>query len=956
MSYRQRRKTSRLELTICHSSALIYAGELDAAIEKLDEIKDFKNLSFKNLNELAILIDQIADRLIVDDIKKAISFISNNRDVILSYIDTEDSNESVKDRLEGLLFIEKMHTGRSGETFCAGGIAVSESYYRKYSKEKKNGLFEMMAYNRIAERVKRHDFSGFTNDALTEHSQRLAERAKAGEGRSTIIPEAFALVSEAGFRVLGYRHHQMQYVGAAVMLDSKIAEILNGEGKTYTITLVAYVNSLYHSKTLVVDSSKYLTKRNYNWMLGVYELLGVKTDYLCSRKGGSVLLEESEAKIVYTDWDSLAFSVIYDEQAILEKPIRLSDFSAIIDEVDNTLIDNVNTAITISGADKNTSDYVNKCMIAYKVAENVKGNKAYYSTNRYGTVFLTREIRPLIEDAFKVDYENIAHATEINLAEKLVEQALYYTTLVEGKDFFVKGGIIYRENRTNGMLCETSQLAGLYISLANNLPSSRYSSSLSQRPSTYNTTYVYGIFSQMGALCGTSATVCSFKQELKDIYGLDVIAIPPTLPIKRIDSTVGLYIRKEDKNSDIISMIAEKYKTGQPILLIAESIKESVKFSDKLEEMGIEHTVINGLNAEKSPEIFAKAGAFGSVVIATQLANRGIDIKLGGDPQRMTIFDLVENGVDISDIDKIMYRIPTEEIKATKLYQSYIASLERNKALVAANKNAVIEAGGLCVISTSIHEDMRVEQQIRGRAGRQGDVGESYIFMSMDDSFFKTHLRDIKSWLVKTIPNLSEAYILDSSILSRSIESVKRKVHHAIFSRMKNETSMCKRIDESKKKVFDLKYGIIDGSVTLDELSRIWSRNESNINSVKAISEGNANKAALSVLAVKNHNPERFDNIEVQNASNGLFETVRLCIAESQLSEELKKYIFARLTSGLIENHLTEMSEAQEIYNASAVKNTDKILDDMYKKSLQKHLENAIDIWVIACLRDYKKH
>ena len=449
--------------------------------------------------------------------------------------------------------------------------------------------------------------------------------------------------------------------------------------------------------------------------------------------------------------------------------------------------------------------------------------------------------------------------------------------------------------------------------------------------------------------------VCSFKKEFKDIYNLDVVAIPTVLPIKRVDQTVGVFVTRRDKNDSILNLISEKYQYQQPIVLIVESIKESVEFSTMLNKLGIKHTLLNALNSEKSPEVFANAGTYGSVVIATQLANRGIDIKLGGDAERMTIFNLVESGIDVSGIDQIAYRLPSDEIKSSELYRKYSALLEKNKAIVSFNKNKVIEAGGLCVISTTMYFDMRTEQQIRGRAGRQGEVGESYVFISMEDDLMVKALgKLLKSRLLQNM--VKGVPIIDSHIMKRSIEFFKNQVHHDTFAKMRNATDLSIRKDKSKNEIFKLKYGISDETVTFDDLIKIWCKNDVNIKSAQEIANGNIRNATPSMLFLWKRYTELFADLNSQNISEKLFEIAGLHVSETPLSKSYKILLFIFELSNALSLHLTEMDDAETMYGSMNIKNSNTYFDDLYSKNLTNHISDAIDRWLIKLeKRRYKK-
>ena len=932
---------SKIELDFYHAKALANALQLDEAIEKYESIKSIEGTD----PYLLILINTISSRLTSTDFSRAVSFISDNKDLIEKHINSEETNESDREDLRYLLFLCDMDV--EGEVgFTDGGIISDASYYQRYSKDKKNNIFAMRAYENLASKARRYDFSGASNEELLQRASALRSRAEKGESKNIIIPEAFALVSEAGYRVLGFRHHQVQYVGAAAMLDGKIAEILNGEGKTYTITLVAFVNSLYSKKTFVIDSSKYLTKRNFNWMLGIYELLGVKTGYSCYYGEMPKLIEDDGIKIIYTDLITLGFSMLSNELSLTHKPMELSRFSIIIDEADSVLIDSAEQSISFVSDERDTSDTAKKFINIYKLVTKIKNNGEYYSTDKNGRINLNREITQLIESTFNLSYENLAQVNECKRIEELIIQILHITNFERDKDFFIRNGNIYRENKSTGVLYEVNAQKGLIIALENHLPYEKYMYELARKRGTTNLTYVYSIIRSFGTICGTSATVCSFKKEFQDLYSLDVVAIPPALPIKRQDMTVGIYVTIQDKKEDILELIVEKQANLQPILLIVEDISESAEFSSYLDSIRIKHTVINGLNSEKSPEIFASAGMPGSVVIATKVANRGVDIKLGGDAERMTLLELIENGVDVTDIDKIAYRVPTEKVKASELYSVYSSTLAKNKLIAAANKKAVIAAGGLCVISTAADRDLRIEQQIRGRAGRQGDVGESYIFISMEDSAFGTEISRIKEMGIWSAINTDSLRCLQSPILTKSIENFRNNMHHKTFSGMTNATAVSKRVEKSKKKLLELKNGLVDGTLSLNDVLAIWCKNEDNVSSARNISLGNTQNATPAVYKIWQSVPEYFEGVTQKNASERLLNAAYAYVEKFSRLEDARDQKLAIILKFALADHLTEMQDAEDTYNAINIKNSDKFFDKMYSESLAKHITNAISYWL----------
>ena len=950
-------------------------GDVDGAIEGCREIG---TIGLKNYEaDMLVVLDTVVNALLLAERRAdACDLVEQYRELLEEYRDRSDSTEGTKRLCESLLAqLEIDRLMREGK-LAAGGTAISESYYQRYAAEKKNGLFTMMAYNRVADGVKRFDFSSCTDEELAAHTARLRARAEGGEDKKKLAPEAFALVSEAGYRTLGYRHHRPQYLGAAAMLDGKIAEILNGEGKTYTIALVAYVNSLYHDQTFVIDDSPYLTERNYKWMRGIFTLLGVTVGHMMSQKTWRE--NKTDARIVYTDLATLGFDRLHRERSDDPSDRRdLSRCSAIVDEADVILVESAKKPIIIPDIVYHDFDRSGICAKAYQLAMDIKDDPQYCTVDG-ARVRFERAFYPLLEETFGIGADQIDRMEETVKLEQTVRLAIYCVTRKRGTDYFLREGKIFEEDTATGRLTEASGERGYFFACAAGLPTRSYEQSLQKKSGILNMTHVYGLLRSFGALSGTSATASSFKKEFKEIYGLETVAIPTVLPVKRVDRTVALYTTRKAKDRDILNMIAEKNAKGQPVLLVVKNVRDSQYYSNLLTAWGVPHGVLNAENAEQSPELLANAGLFGSVLVATRIANRGVDIKLGGDAERMTLLQLAEQGYDLGRLEGMLYTVPAEEERQTELYRSYAMLLEKNRAVVAVNREKVLAAGGLCVISTEPCEDMRIEQQTRGRAGRQGAVGESYLFESAEDEFFSDNLPNYDSWL-RLVRSVG-VELLDTGFLKRSLAYVNVQLHHATFRSMKQAAEISARVESSKREVFRLRDALrAEDEGAMTELLGRWTEDaeardmaqflvdktaelstpeneaemtvsiaEANETEVReSLAEGRLFNGSLALLKLARLYPDVFGS-----QGEGSAEERMLAAAARRRGDEawLPKpgTVLAEMLQRMLAEHLTDVTELENAYRGKSIKNVDRILNKAYRKDLNERLADTVGKWLGA--------
>lgn len=743
------------------------------------------------------------------------------------------------------------------------------SYYHDFSR-KNNSLLEQKYYS-VADKALTFDFSHLTNEELALYAAQLRQRARR-EKPLSLAPEAFALASEAGSRVLGYKHHYVQYMGAAAMADGKIAEILNGEGKTYTIVLVAFLNSLYGKKVFVVDSSPFLTKRNYDWMHGVYDLLGVSNDYLRDKRHLPEKRSNHQADVIYASLFDLTLGFLYCETDLKYRRSYLRLDCAIIDEIDNVLVDEAKRLYSVVSS-SHSRNVVSWYDIAYRIALQVAFDEEYYTYSR-GNVVLKSQIYPLIERCYRVSYGEIDSLDQIKEIEHIVSAAILCCNHYEkDSDYHIRRGIPVFENEQTGIFQEFSASKAYFLCRINHLDTGNVERALQRKTQTLNTICIRDLFKKFKSVCGTTATAVSFRKEFKEIYQLEYVSAPPFCPCVRDDRQSPIYLSITAKDSAIIEMVLEKHRNRQPILMITQSIKESEKYSRLLTRAGVAHKLLNAKNSDDSSDIISMAGALDSVVVATALVNRGTDIKLGGNPELQTRKELVNIGADVTDLDSFIYALPTSEQRETELYKKYYSILEKNRALTAKNRQQVIEAGGLCVIGTSFFPEPRTEQQTRGRSGRQGDVGESWVFRSFEDESIRFLFSESQLDWFKSM--CGDDVELNTRLLYKQLHTLQEKMHRSSFAEIRKLNNSSWYIDKARNDFIGRKFDLADGILSAEALLLAWAKDKNILEGLKILQRGGLfNDSRLLTTLYQKHS-HALEKAKGSRADRVLFEVLK---------------------------------------------------------------------------------
>ena len=758
----------RLFILGVYATGLLRSRNTEDGIAKLKKMEDYAVFSKEVFEDYVMNVYDLVNGCANSSETETVKEICN---VVCDFAKGQkfSISEDASDALDEIKGIKEV---LEADGFTGGFEDGSEEYldyYRTYGEtayDKK--LFAI--YEKIAEKAKAIDFSSLTLEELKKKVLTLRLRANAGEKKELLAPEAFALCSEAGFRTLGYRHHLVQYVGGAAIADGKIAEILNGEGKTYTIILAAFLHSLYGRTVHIIDTSPYLANRNYTWMRGVLSMLGCKVGCLIDCHGA---LPDgfADLDVLYSTHVSLVSAYMRNEFAISTTLPPLD--VAIIDEADEALI--VNGAHNHSlVSDESVANYTMTAFEMFKMLRSLteEEKKLCYSYNAYN------DSLTLQNGIYEKWYSHCKTGGVDTKPFESQERSYLYVgvkalfIMQKGRHYFVRDGKITQESYA-GSFIGFSEPYNFFLRLREGLPCT-YNMLSVQKPLNE---YVFKEFAEkFTLLSGATATARAMQNEFKELYGLDIVAVPSNERLRRTDNPPEIYTTDAVRDENLISLITEKHSTSQPVLVITTSVEESNRLSRKLSDCGIENTLLNAENADEQADILSLAGCAGRVTVTTALANRGVDIRLGGNPTFFAKQQLEDIGIPREKIESASAGLGDEKLRRTLV--DLVAILSRKTEKERATLN---ELGGLCVIGASCFDELRTEQQLRGRSGRQGDRGESHILFSLEDRSFRKLITEVQyRRFADLFGDIEES--ITSKILVRAIENARLKVQRVNYS------------------------------------------------------------------------------------------------------------------------------------------------------------------------------
>jgi preprotein translocase subunit SecA len=606
--------------------------------------------------------------------------------------------------------------------------------------------------------------SPLSDESLRAKTAEFKSRFADGESLDDLLPEAFAVIREAANRTLGQRHYDVQIMGGAALHRGNIAEMRTGEGKTLVATLPSYLNALAGRGVHIVTVNDYLAERDSEWMGRIHRFLGLSVGVIVNSMTSAERRAAYNSDITYGTNNEFGFDYLRDNMAwSLEDCVQRDHFFAVVDEVDSILIDEARTPLIISGpADKATKWYVEFANIADKLQRNTH----YEVDEKKKTVGILEDGVSKVEELLKI--ENLYEAANTTLIGYLNNSVRAKELFKRDKDYVVMNGeLLIVDEHTGRMLAGRRYSEGLHQALE-----AKERIDIKDENQTLATITLQNYFRLYEKISGMTGTAMTEASEFHQIYRLGVVPIPTNRPMQRMDQADLVYKTELGKFMAVTKDIVERHRKGQPVLVGTVSVEKSEELSALLKKSGIAHEVLNAKHHEREASIIARAGATGAVTVATNMAGRGTDIMLGGNPEFMADFELHRRG--LSPVDN-----PTEYEAA------WPDEIAKQKAAVAKGHEDVVALGGLYVLGTERHESRRIDNQLRGRSGRQGDPGESRFYLSLQDEL----MRRFNSALVErflSAAGLPDDEPIESKMVSNAIRSAQTQVEAQNFEIRKN--------------------------------------------------------------------------------------------------------------------------------------------------------------------------
>ncbi|MDR0425309.1 MAG: preprotein translocase subunit SecA [Clostridiales Family XIII bacterium] len=652
-------------------------------------------------------------------------------------------------------------------------------------------------------------------EALTDEGLRLKtaefrERLAGGETLDDILPEAFAVCREAAWRSLGMKHFKVQVIGGIVLHQGRIAEMKTGEGKTLVATLAAYLNALPGEGVHVVTVNDYLAKRDMEWMGKLYTFLGLTVGCVVHGITNEDRKAAYMADITYGTNNEFGFDYLRDNMVSYKEDLtqRMLNY-AIVDEVDSILIDEARTPLIISGqGDKSTDLYV----VADRFVKGLRLEEDFTMDEKDRTVSLTEGGVEKAENYFKI--ENFSDPENMEVNHHVIQALKARNLMQRDVDYIAKDGeIIIVDEFTGRLMFGRRYSDGLHQAIE-----AKEGLNIRQESKTLATITIQNYFRMYQKLSGMTGTARTEEDEFRDIYNMDVVEIPTNKPIVRNDGEDSIYATEKGKFKALVANIVERYEKGQPILVGTISIERSELISDMLKRNGVPHKVLNAKHHEKEAEIVSEAGRMNSVTIATNMAGRGTDIILGGNPEFEAKKEMRKRDYNEEAISYASSLIPLEDPALVAARTEFRKLYEMYKAERADEQQKVIELGGLHIIGTERHESRRIDNQLRGRSGRQGDPGSTQFFISMEDDLMRRFGGDRMQGIVSRL-GVKEDEPIEAGMLTKSIENAQKRVEGRNFSIRKYVLQYDNVMNKQREVIYTERRKVLNGEDLREHIS-----------------------------------------------------------------------------------------------------------------------------------------
>ena len=705
-----------------------------------------------------------------------------------------------------------------------GQISISIEVYRDMNVFKKifgtSSQREVKAIMPLVDKVLalEEEYKALSDHELQAKTGEFKERLQNGETLDDILPEAFAACREADWRVLGMRPYPVQIIGGIILHQGRIAEMKTGEGKTLVATLPAYLNALSGKGVHIVTVNDYLAKRDSEWMGKVYRFMGLTVGLVIHGVMGQAKKDAYAADITYGTNNEFGFDYLRDNMAIYAQELVQRGHSfAIVDEVDSILIDEARTPLIISGqGEKSTQLYTLvdqfvsrlKCQRIAKVdakeEEDPDIDADYIVDEKARTATLTARGIAKAEQAFNI--ENLADPENTTLSHHINQAIKAHGVMKKDIDYVVKDGqVIIVDEFTGRLMFGRRYNEGLHQAIE-----AKEHVEVANESKTLATITFQNYFRLYDKLSGMTGTAMTEEEEFGTIYELDIVEIPTNKPVQRVDHHDVVYKTEAGKLRAVVNQIAECHEKGQPVLVGTVSIEKSEQLSDMLKKRGIKHNVLNAKNHEKEAEIVAQAGKMGAVTVATNMAGRGTDIMLGGNAEYLAKADLRKAGMSDELIAEATGYADTDNQEILDARKQYADAEAKYKESIKAEADKVREVGGLFILGTERHESRRIDNQLRGRAGRQGDPGESRFYLSLEDDIMRLFGSERVMGMMEKL-GVDEDTPIEQKMLTNAIENAQKQVESRNFQTRKNVLQYDDVMNTQREVIYKERRKVLDG-------------------------------------------------------------------------------------------------------------------------------------------------
>ncbi len=828
---------------------------------------------------------------------------------------------------------------------------------------------ELKRINPIMESVLALDeaMSKLTDEELSGMTAKFKERLSKGETLDDILPEAFAVVREASSRVLGMKHFPVQIIGGIVLHQGRIAEMKTGEGKTLVATLPAYLNALSGKGVHIVTVNDYLAKRDSEWMGKVYRFLGLSVGLIIHEKDNDERREAYAADITYGTNNEMGFDYLRDNMVIYkERRVQRGHSYAIVDEVDSILIDEARTPLIISGiGDKSTALYTQADMFARTLKcrrvtetdnkqefEEVFADCDYVVDEKARTATLTPSGIEKAEKAFNL--ENLTDPDNMTISHHINQAIKAHGTMRRDIDYVVKDGqVIIVDEFTGRMMLGRRYSDGLHQAIE-----AKEGVKVENESKTLATITFQNFFRLYDKLSGMTGTAQTEEDEFQEIYRLDVVVIPTNKELRREDLPDLIYRTEKAKFEAVVEETIKAHEIGQPVLIGTISIEKSEALSALLRKKGIKHNVLNAKHHEKEAEIVAQAGKRGAVTIATNMAGRGTDIVLGGNAEFMAKNEMEKLGYTEELIREATAFGETDNEDIIDARETFRRLEDKYKEEIQPEQAEVLEAGGLYIMGTERHESRRIDNQLRGRSGRQGDSGKSRFYLSLEDDLMRLFASD-KIERVMALVGFEENEAIESRMVSSAIETAQTRVEGRNFDIRKHVLQYDDVNNQQREMIYTQRNEVLDGQdISQSIKNMIDAVLHSEIAKYSAASESaeewdfEALKAGL--ISIFGEFPEGtfdFDAYALDRMTADSLAAMLMPLIEEKYAEkealfgenmrEVERVLLLRVVDSKWMDHIDSMEQLRQGINLRAYAQRDPVVE--YKFEAMDMFEEMID-------------